>query len=415
MSKTDFLASRDHGFARFPIALTLGALLLGVAQAATYQGIVNQVGNGGPTTGLPGTGQPTTNPSATTGAVTSDRRLQVLDPTFYVNAYPDLKAAFGANVAAAQNHWLTYGINEGRQSSATFAITSYIARYPDLKRAFGNNYAAALDHWFNHGINEKRDPSPTGRFQLGAIVRLASSGATYIVDAEGKKRWIQSPAVFDGCGLTWNLSQDLPQALIDAVPAGGTLGTAQACQEVRAGRGTTPPASNPTPTPTPTPTPGTNTSASVAAALGALPWPQLKYVIDNDPGMKESYDKAGATLQAMIQANPSSFPWSTVTANRPQATLDRIAALINESWALNAPAPTQLAAAITALNWAQFQAVARVDTGYVKTWFNPPDVNLAQNLWRNTQAWTNVFTNSYTPAQRGQLQALIDKARNGQI
>lgn len=413
MPKTDFLAKRHSGFARQSphriarpaLTLLLGTLVLGVAQAATYQGIVNQVGNGGPTSGLPGVGQPSTNTAATPA---TDRRLQVLDPTFYVNAYPDLKAAFGTNTAAAQSHWLTHGINEGRQSSATFAITSYIARYPDLKRAFGNNYAAALDHWFNHGIAEKRDPSPTGRFQLGAIVRLASSGATYIVDADGKKRWIQSPAVFDGCGLTWNLSQDLPPTVIDAVPTGGVLGTAQACQEVRAGRGTTP-------APNPTPAPGPNTAASVAAALGALPWPQLKYVIDNDPGMKESYDKAGATFQAMIQANPSSFPWSTVTANRPQATLDRIAALINESWAVNAPAPAQLAAAITGLNWTQFQAVARVDTGYVKTWFNPPDVNLAQNLWRNAQAWTNVFTSSYTPAQRGQLQALIDKARNGQI
>ena len=32
------------------------------------------------------------------------------DSDFYVNCYPDLKAAFGNDANAAYNHYLTYGI-----------------------------------------------------------------------------------------------------------------------------------------------------------------------------------------------------------------------------------------------------------------------------------------------------------------
>ena len=91
----------------------------------------------------------------------ADTRLDVLDPVFYLNTYPDLKAAFGTDTGAAQNHWITYGIQEGRQSSAAFSVKDYLARYPDLINAFGGtNYRAALDHWLAYGKKEGRNPGP---------------------------------------------------------------------------------------------------------------------------------------------------------------------------------------------------------------------------------------------------------------
>lgn len=41
------------------------------------------------------------------------------DPNFYAVAYPDVVAVFGTDAQALLNHYLTYGMNEGRFPSAT--------------------------------------------------------------------------------------------------------------------------------------------------------------------------------------------------------------------------------------------------------------------------------------------------------
>jgi hypothetical protein len=78
------------------------------------------------------------------------------DAQFYLSSYPDLRAAFGSNYQAAQNHWNTYGLREGRRGSREFDVVYYLQAYPDLKAAFGSNYAAARDHWVSYGIEEGR-------------------------------------------------------------------------------------------------------------------------------------------------------------------------------------------------------------------------------------------------------------------
>ncbi|APW43437.1 hypothetical protein RS694_13455 [Rhodoferax saidenbachensis] len=141
-----------------------------------------------------------------------DQRLMVLDPSFYLNKYPDLLKAFGPNnLEAAKQHWLNYGIKEGRQSSFAFSLPAYQAKnpgilwdrnirtyeavldyyvkqgykenldttpldtpfdmpigfdpdfyrqyYPDLTKAFGNNFGALTRHWRENGSREGRLPS----------------------------------------------------------------------------------------------------------------------------------------------------------------------------------------------------------------------------------------------------------------
>ena len=39
----------------------------------------------------------------------------VFDADYYLNRYSDLKAAFGSDKNAALNHFMTYGLKEGRQ------------------------------------------------------------------------------------------------------------------------------------------------------------------------------------------------------------------------------------------------------------------------------------------------------------
>ncbi len=75
---------------------------------------------------------------------------------YYIGRYPDLKAVFENDPAGALQHFLTYGINEGRQANEEFNILAYKNNYNDLRQAFGDNNKAYVDHYISYGIKEKR-------------------------------------------------------------------------------------------------------------------------------------------------------------------------------------------------------------------------------------------------------------------
>jgi Group XII secretory phospholipase A2 precursor (PLA2G12) len=82
----------------------------------------------------------------------------IFDAGFYLSSYKDLRNAFGTNRESAKNHWLTYGIKEGRQAHPDFSPKCYLNRYPDLQRAVGaSNYSAAIAHYLKYGRNENRN------------------------------------------------------------------------------------------------------------------------------------------------------------------------------------------------------------------------------------------------------------------
>ena len=81
----------------------------------------------------------------------------VYDYDYYINRYADLKAAFGSDTNAALQHFVTYGMNEGRQGIASFHAESYRNRYADLQNAFGNNLKAYYIHYIQFGKAEGRD------------------------------------------------------------------------------------------------------------------------------------------------------------------------------------------------------------------------------------------------------------------
>ncbi len=84
----------------------------------------------------------------------------VFDLSFYIKANPDLLAFYGYNYEAIINHWLLYGIYEGRLASTLFDSTYYLNSYSDLKSAYENDYKAVVDHWLNYGVHEGRIASP---------------------------------------------------------------------------------------------------------------------------------------------------------------------------------------------------------------------------------------------------------------
>ena len=75
---------------------------------------------------------------------------------YYLNHYPDLKTAFGNDSTKALQHFVEYGMKEGRQASAEFALNVYKSNYEDLTKAFGTNNVLYYWHYMNYGKAEGR-------------------------------------------------------------------------------------------------------------------------------------------------------------------------------------------------------------------------------------------------------------------
>ena len=95
----------------------------------------------------------------------------VYDYNYYINKYGDLKHAFGYNDTAALQHFITNGMNEGRQASANFDVTSYRLQYPDLRAAFGDDIIAYYMHYITDGKREKRKTTGTSQM-VGYITKI---------------------------------------------------------------------------------------------------------------------------------------------------------------------------------------------------------------------------------------------------
>ena len=85
----------------------------------------------------------------------------IFDAEWYVNHHPDLIKIFGDSKSfisqqKASNHWVSYGIKEGRQGSPNFFVKDYIELYPDVQKITSNNYHAAIQHYLEIGIQEGR-------------------------------------------------------------------------------------------------------------------------------------------------------------------------------------------------------------------------------------------------------------------
>ena len=83
----------------------------------------------------------------------------VFDAKYYIEKYPDIKYIFGNNYEKAYEHFINYGIYEGRQGSMYFDVKYYINNNPDIKEAYGNDYMKALKHFVTTGISEGRTAS----------------------------------------------------------------------------------------------------------------------------------------------------------------------------------------------------------------------------------------------------------------
>lgn len=75
---------------------------------------------------------------------------------YYAGRYADLKDAFGEDEKALYQHYLTYGLSEGREMSPVIDVVKYRKAYGDLDAAFGDDWGAYVDHYFRYGAAEGR-------------------------------------------------------------------------------------------------------------------------------------------------------------------------------------------------------------------------------------------------------------------
>lgn len=80
----------------------------------------------------------------------------VFNPIWYADHNADLKQAFGYNDKSLFNHFISYGMNEGRQAIETFNVYTYMNNYPDLKNAYGYNLPLYYEHYCRYGYKEGR-------------------------------------------------------------------------------------------------------------------------------------------------------------------------------------------------------------------------------------------------------------------
>lgn len=85
----------------------------------------------------------------------------VFDADYYLSNNPDVNRWANGSKEKALEHFIDYGMSEGRRGSASFDVQSYRCRYSDLRRSFGTNLSLYYLHFIDFGKKEGRDGSPT--------------------------------------------------------------------------------------------------------------------------------------------------------------------------------------------------------------------------------------------------------------
>lgn len=80
----------------------------------------------------------------------------VYDYNYYISCNQDVKQAFQGDDLATLQHFVNYGMKEGRKAKQYFDVNNYRDRYYDLRMAFGDQLTEYYMHFINYGKNEGR-------------------------------------------------------------------------------------------------------------------------------------------------------------------------------------------------------------------------------------------------------------------
>lgn len=74
----------------------------------------------------------------------------------YMQYNPDVHDAIGSNQYLLLNHFINFGMKEGRQASSEFNLDAYKANNPDLVAIFGDDNVKYYEHYISSGKAEGR-------------------------------------------------------------------------------------------------------------------------------------------------------------------------------------------------------------------------------------------------------------------
>ena len=86
---------------------------------------------------------------------------QVVNCDYYAAMNPDVAAKADGSYVYYLEHYIKYGVYEGRNASGTFNATDYKNNNPDLAAVFGDNMPAYVVHYVLSGKAEGRDGTPS--------------------------------------------------------------------------------------------------------------------------------------------------------------------------------------------------------------------------------------------------------------
>ena len=104
---------------------------------------------------------------------------KVFDAKYYAEAYPDVVAVLGSDPAVLLNHYVTSGIYEGRDASATFNASIYALANSDIAAAYGDSLEAYVEHYLAFGAKENRIAcnEQMAKLDINTQAQIASQGA----------------------------------------------------------------------------------------------------------------------------------------------------------------------------------------------------------------------------------------------
>lgn len=113
-----------------------------------------------------------------TVTIPSEKVKLVFDATYYANAHPDLKKAFGSDSTKLYEHFLVHGIKEGRQAHPIFDVKYYLSQNKDLQEAFGKDYEKVLNHYITIGYKENRKTAQVCDLGTNFYAKISPAAAT---------------------------------------------------------------------------------------------------------------------------------------------------------------------------------------------------------------------------------------------
>lgn len=103
----------------------------------------------------------------------------VFDADYYYSVYADLRSVIGDNPKKLLQHFITFGMQEGRRGNDEFDVKAYMENNPDLVQMFGTeDLESYYLHYINYGKKEGRSAQSANESAAAPEKTLISSYTT---------------------------------------------------------------------------------------------------------------------------------------------------------------------------------------------------------------------------------------------